>query len=354
MDQPRLAVEGQQILVAHDVGDAGVDPPQDVDLTVDQFLAEGDELLLVDGGLLIRQDEEADLEFFLQLDDLVDHLLRVADAVIAPELPLRAERAGEGAAPRHVGNGDADAERDVLVLGPIEDRPVGLDRVQVLDGGGGGRGDHLAVNYIGEALDRGPALHPLAARHCPGDLDHDLLALAADDRVDMRGLAENLAEHEGRVHAAQQGHRPGRDLLGDLQHLFRAVDRGRDRRRSHDVGLGFGDHLAQAVIRDVMGHRVDEADIREPGGLQPSRQIGDPGRRPASGDLGAARMVVGVDEEDAHDRGLATSGPIMHGSCLAELTSINVEKHSTGEWSSRGDSPRSLTALKARRLAGVG
>ena len=57
----------------------------------DQLLAELDELLLVDGRLLVGEDEEADVVVLHQRLDLVDHLLGIADAVVAPELPLRAE-----------------------------------------------------------------------------------------------------------------------------------------------------------------------------------------------------------------------------------------------------------------------
>jgi hypothetical protein len=59
-----------------------------------------------------------------QVLDLVDHLLRIAHAVVAPELPLAAEGTGEGAAARHVGNGDAHAERHIDVFAPIQERPV--------------------------------------------------------------------------------------------------------------------------------------------------------------------------------------------------------------------------------------
>jgi hypothetical protein len=82
----------------------------------DQLLAELDELLAVDGGFLVGEDEEADVVIVHQVLDLVDHLLRVAHAVVAPELPLRAERAGEGTAARHVGDGHAHAERHVDVF----------------------------------------------------------------------------------------------------------------------------------------------------------------------------------------------------------------------------------------------
>jgi hypothetical protein len=155
MHQPRLAVERQKVLVAHDVGDAGVDAPLDLfrQAAGDQLLAELHELLAVDGGFLVGEDEEADLVLVHQPLDLVHHLDRIAHAVVAPELPLRAEGAGEGTAPRHVRDRDAHAERDVDVFLPLEERPVRVEPVEVLDGGGGlGRDDLVAVAE-GEALD---------------------------------------------------------------------------------------------------------------------------------------------------------------------------------------------------------
>jgi len=62
MDETRAPVEGQQFLVAVDIGDAGVDPPLDLvgQSAVDQLLTEADEGLAVDGRLLVGEDEETD------------------------------------------------------------------------------------------------------------------------------------------------------------------------------------------------------------------------------------------------------------------------------------------------------
>ena len=38
--------------------------------------------------------------------------------------------------------------------------------------------------------------------------------------------------------------------------------------------------------------------------LQHARQIRDPGRRPVARDLGAARVIIGVNEKHAHKTGL--------------------------------------------------
>jgi hypothetical protein len=89
--QSRLAIKRQLRLVAEDVGDAGVDPPGDAEVARDQLLAEGHELLLVDRGLLVGEDEEADVVLLDQHLDLVHELLRIARAVLPPELPLRTE-----------------------------------------------------------------------------------------------------------------------------------------------------------------------------------------------------------------------------------------------------------------------
>jgi hypothetical protein len=61
VDQAGLAEHRQQLLVAQDVGDAGVDAPQHRQVALDQLFAELDELLAVDGGFFVGQDEEADL-----------------------------------------------------------------------------------------------------------------------------------------------------------------------------------------------------------------------------------------------------------------------------------------------------
>ena len=93
MDEARLPVKRQQFLVAIDIGDAGVDAPFHLvgQTAVDQFLTELDKGLAVDGRFLVREDEEADAVLFVQLLDFIDHVFRVAHAVIAPELPLRTE-----------------------------------------------------------------------------------------------------------------------------------------------------------------------------------------------------------------------------------------------------------------------
>ena len=93
MHQPRLAIEFQQVLVAVDIGDAGVDAPFHPvrQATVDQLLTEFDEFLAVDRGFLVGKYEEADAVIVHKVLDLVHDLFRIAHAVIAPEFPLRAE-----------------------------------------------------------------------------------------------------------------------------------------------------------------------------------------------------------------------------------------------------------------------
>jgi hypothetical protein len=119
----------------------------------DQLLAELDELLAVDGGFLVGEDEEADIVVVHQVLDLVDHLaFGIAHAVVAPELPLRAERTGEGAAARHVGDGHAHAERHVDVLLPFQQRPVGADPSRSLTVGAAGVAT-ICRRREGEALD---------------------------------------------------------------------------------------------------------------------------------------------------------------------------------------------------------
>ena len=232
--------------------------------------------------------------------DLVHHLLGAADAVIAPELPLGAEGTGVGAAAGHVGDGHPLAQGDVVVLGPVEDAPVRGNGVQVLDGGGRRGGDDLALVDVGDALDLPPVRGPAALVDGARQLDHDLLTLAADDGVDPGGLAEDLLVHEGGMDAAEEGDDVLVNLLDDLQHPLGLVDRGGDAGAAHDVRLGLTDELPQLLLGDVVRHGVDELDVREASGLQRTREIGDPGRWPGPGDLGAAGAIVGVDEENAH------------------------------------------------------
>jgi hypothetical protein len=168
----------------------------------DQLLAELDELLAVDGGFLVGEDEEADVVVVDQVLDLVDHLLRIAHAVVAPELPLRAERAGEGAAARHVGDGDAHAERHVDVFVPFQQRPVGLIASRSLTVGAAWVATICPV-HEGEALDPAASLGPAPLGDGADQFDEDLLALAAHDDVDPGRFAQHLLVHEGGVDAAQ-------------------------------------------------------------------------------------------------------------------------------------------------------
>ncbi len=302
MHQPRLAPERQQILVAHDVGDAGVDAPLDLvgQPAPDQLLAEFGELRLVDRRLLVGEDEEAHLMVVHQPLDLVDHLLRVAHPVVAPEFPLRAERAGEGTAPRHVRDRHPGAERHVDVFRPFEDRPVRIDAVEILHRARRlGRHDLVAVAE-GQPVDLAAVLQIAALVDGADQVDDDLLALAAHDHVDLRRLRQHLLVHEGRMHAAQHPHRLRHRLAGDLEHALGLVDRRRDRGHPHHVGLQRDHPLGEFLVGQIVGHRVDERHLIVARRLQRAGEIRDPGRRPVAGDLGAAGMVVRVNEEDVH------------------------------------------------------
>jgi hypothetical protein len=109
------------------------------------------------------------------------------------------------------------------------------------------------------------------------------------------------------VDAAEHGNRLGVHLLGHLQQPLGLVDRRRDRGAADDVGLLLGQDFPELVVRDVVGHGVDEAQVGVACRLQRSGQVGHPGRRPVAGDLGASRVVVGMQEENAHDTTLDSS-----------------------------------------------
>ncbi len=302
MHEPRLAPERQQVLVAHDVGDAGVDAPFDAvgQAAGDQLLAEFGELRLVDRRFLVGEDEEPDLVVVHQPLDLVHDLLRIAHAVVAPELPLRAERAGEGTAPRHVGDRDPHAERDVDVFRPFEDRPVGIDAVEILDRGRGLRRDDPVPVAEREPLDLAAVLEIAALVHRAHEVDEDLLALAAHDHVDVGSFREDLLVHEGRVDPAQNPQRVRNRLARDREDLLCLVDRRRDRGDADDVGREVDHPGAQFLVAHMVGHRVEEGDPVIARRLERAREIGDPGGRPVAGDLGAAGMVVRMDQQDMH------------------------------------------------------
>ena len=266
MHQPRLAEQGQQVLVAHDIGDAGVDAPLDLvrQAARDQLFAELDELATVDRGFLVGKDEEADLMVVHQPLDFVRDLLGVAHPVISPELPLAAETAGERAAPRHVGNRHPNAQRRIQVFRPVKDRPVRADSVQILDGRRGLRRYDLGSVQKGQPLDLAPVLRPAALGACLHQGCQNLFALAPHDHIDPRRFRQDLPIHERRVDAAQHPQRTGHHFGRNLENLFGHIDRRGDRRRAHNIGRNRRHPCPQVIIRDVVRHRVDEVDVIEP------------------------------------------------------------------------------------------
>ena len=73
--RPAFRYKRQQLFVAQNVGYARVDTPENVEISLDQFLAEGDELLAVDRRFLVGKNEEADLMVAYQRLDFVHDLL---------------------------------------------------------------------------------------------------------------------------------------------------------------------------------------------------------------------------------------------------------------------------------------
>jgi hypothetical protein len=67
--------------------------------------------------------------------------------------------------------------------------------------------------------------------------------------------------------------------------------------------------LADLILGKIVGHRIDEAEIVEPG---PSKRAGDvsgPCRRPIARDFGAAGMIVGMQEQNSHIERPTTVNP---------------------------------------------
>ena len=149
-------------------------------------------------------------------------------------------------------------------------------------------------------------MSPTLRNDGPDHFDEDLLALAAHDGVDPGRFAQHLLEHEGRVDAAEQRHDVRVRLLGDLEGALGLVDRRRDGGRPDNIRLFLGDPRGERLVAKVVRHRVDEADVRVTGGLQRASQISNPGRRPVACDLGAAGVIIRVNEENAQ-RGLRPS-----------------------------------------------
>jgi hypothetical protein len=130
--------------------------------------------------------EEADLMVVHQPLDLVDHGLRFADAVIAPEFPLRAEGACKGATPRHIRDGDANTQRHIDVFFPFQQRPIRIDGFEVLDCWRRWRGDDALTIVEGQALDAATAFQPTILIDGPHEISEDFLALAANDDINPR------------------------------------------------------------------------------------------------------------------------------------------------------------------------
>jgi hypothetical protein len=250
--------------------------------------------------LLVGQDEETDVVLLDQRFDLVHDLDRIADAVVAPEFPLAAEAAGERAAAREIRNRQPLAHRDVDVLVPIEDAPVGLDAVEVLDRRLGRCGDHLVAFQIGDAAHTVAVARPAAVIDRGDEVQEHLFALAPHDGVDPRRLFQHLRVHEGGMDAAQHGDDRRVHFLGDLQDPFGLVDRRRDRRAADDVRPQFDQARTHRVLVEVVRHRVDESHVCVAARLEIPDEVGDPGRRPVARDLGATGVVVRVNENDAH------------------------------------------------------
>jgi hypothetical protein len=92
----------------------------------------------------------------------------------------------------------------------------------------------------------------------------------------------------------------GYHLLGDLKHPLRLVDRRRNGGRANHIGLEFLEPGRQILVGEIICHRIDEVNVGEACVLEVARQIGDPGRRPVAGDLSAARVIVRMNEYNAH------------------------------------------------------
>ena len=193
--------------------------------------------------------------------DLIDHLDGVADPVVPPEFPLRAEGTGEGAAAGHVRYRNAHAERHIDVLRPFKQRPVGVDRVKVLYRGGRlGRHDLAPVDE-GQPLDCVAGGGPLAGVDRAYQLAKNFFALAAHDNVDPGRLREHLLVHKGGVNPAEHTDGMRGYLIGDFQNLLGLIDGGRYGGGADDIRFECDQPVPEFGIRQIVGHGVYERDV---------------------------------------------------------------------------------------------
>lgn len=168
---------------------------------------------------------------------------------------------------------------------PVDQRPVGLDRGEVLHRAGGLGCDDLVPLPEGEALDLPGVGRPVAIADGLGQRDHDLFALPTDDHINPGRLGQDLAEHEGGMNPAEDADGTRYAVGSKLQHILGGVDRRGDRGDADDVRPELHQTRTQVVGPDMHRHGVDEVDVVEALGLQAAGKIGHPGRRPVPGDL---------------------------------------------------------------------
>ena len=135
---------------------------------------------------------------------------------------------------------------------------------------------------------------------CSNEVDDDLFALAANDNVHRIALTRDLLVHKGGMDSTEDPERRWDHFARNLQHTFGRIDGRRDCRCANQVGLQFVETGPQLLIRHVVGHCIQEVDVVETGVFQHAGQVGNPRRRPVSGDFGAAGMVIRVHKDNAH------------------------------------------------------
>jgi len=257
----------------------------------------------VDGRFLVGQDEESDRVLANQGLDLVDDLDRIANPIVPPELPLRAVAAGERAAVGEIRNGDPCLERNGDVFRPVEDPPVGDDRVDVRDRRGGRGRDNLPVDPGGDPADRSAITSPTAVLEAANEVEEHRLPFAADHDVDPRCFGERLGIEEDPVHATERGERLGTFLADDLEHALGLGDRGGDRGRGDGVGGVGANPLPKRVLVEMIGRRIEEGDLGIARCLRVAREICDPRGLPVAGDLRTTGMVVRINGSSDGRRG---------------------------------------------------
>ncbi len=294
---PRRGVLRQDVLVAQDVVDAGLHQQLDAAAALDEEVEDRLPSLPVRRRRLVGEHRHPDAVAVAQVLHLLDERERVAPAPGArPELLLRAERAALRAAPRGRDDGEVAGRAGPVPVGrPVEQVPGALQAVEVAHEGARGGAHRHAVSPERQA---GDPVVALPGRGGPHELGEGELALAAHHEVHRRIVAEDLLPAEGGVHVSDDRLHVRVPLLRGLADDARVRLGGGDRGRADDVRAERLDVLPDVLVRQELGHRVEDLDVGT-GGPGGAREVDEVERKPRAGRLDDPGVVRRRDQQDA-------------------------------------------------------